>query len=63
MPGFTLPGDTSASERYFPEDIVDEPAVLNADGTVDVPTRPGIGVEVLEDRLKRYTLRTWSTRE
>lgn len=54
MPGFTLPGDTSASDRYYHEDIVDEPAVLNSDGTLTVPTRPGIGVEVLPDRLKKY---------
>jgi O-succinylbenzoate synthase len=59
LPGFTLPGDTSASARYFTEDIVDEPAVLNADGTVSVPTRPGIGVEVLADQLAKYTLRSW----
>ena len=62
LPGFSLPGDTSASERYFVEDIVDEPAVLNPDGTVSVPRRPGIGVEVLADRLERYTLRRWSSR-
>jgi O-succinylbenzoate synthase len=62
LPGYTFPGDTSASARYFREDIVDEPAVLNADGTVTVPTRPGIGVEVLPDVLKRYTLATWSAR-
>ena len=59
LPGFTLPGDTSASARYFTEDIVDEPAVLNPDGTVSVPTRPGIGVEVLADQLAKYTLRSW----
>lgn len=58
MPGFTLPGDTSASDRYYHEDIVDEPAVLNSDGTLTVPTRPGIGVEVLPDRLKKYTERS-----
>jgi o-succinylbenzoate synthase len=62
LPGFTLPGDTSASERYFVEDIVDEPALLNSDGTVTVPTRPGIGVEILNDRLERYTLSRWSSR-
>ncbi|MFZ5817146.1 MAG: o-succinylbenzoate synthase [Bacillota bacterium] len=58
LPGFTLPGDTSASDRYYHEDIVDEPAVLNPDGTLTVPTRPGIGVDVLPDRLERYARRT-----
>lgn len=58
LPGFTLPGDTSASDRYYHEDIVDEPAVLNADGTLSVPARPGIGVEVLPDRVARYARRS-----
>lgn len=62
MPGFTLPGDTSASDRYYEEDIVDEPAALNRDGTLTVPTRPGIGVDVSPDRLERYTLRKYSYR-
>jgi len=59
LPGFTLPGDTSAADRYYHEDIVDQPAVLNADGTLTVPTRPGIGVEVMEDRLAKYTTRIY----
>lgn len=59
---FSLPGDTSASARYFVEDIVDEPAVLNDDGTITVPSRPGIGVEVVPERLERYTLRAWEAR-
>ena len=43
MPGFTLPNDTSASARYFPEDLT-EPFVLGSDGTMEVPDGPGIGV-------------------
>lgn len=62
LPGFTLPGDTSASDRYYHEDIVDEPAVLNSDGTLSVPGRPGIGVDVLPDRLAKYTLRRHASR-
>lgn len=58
LPGFTLPGDTSASDRYYHEDIVDEPARLNSDGTLSVPTRPGIGVDVVPDLLKKYTVRS-----
>lgn len=46
LPGFTLPGDISAAERYWREDIVTEPAVLEDDGTIRVPTGPGIGVQV-----------------
>jgi O-succinylbenzoate synthase len=48
LPGFTLPGDTSASDRYFRQDIT-PPFVLEADGTIAVPQGPGIGVEVLRD--------------
>jgi O-succinylbenzoate synthase len=53
LPGFTLPGDTSASSRYFAEDLT-EPFVLE-DGHLPVPDRPGIGVEPLPDALRRFT--------
>jgi O-succinylbenzoate synthase len=56
MPNFTLPGDTSASARYFPEDLT-EPFVLDPDGTMAVPTGPGIGVRPQEARLEACTLR------
>src|SRR5579885_3357129 len=46
LPNFTLPGDTSASGRYYAQDIV-EPFVLD-DGTLTVPTGPGLGVTPLE---------------
>ena len=55
MPGFTLPGDTSASRRYFMEDIT-EPFVLAPDGTMAVPTGPGIGVDPLPERLLETTV-------
>ena len=57
LPNFKLPGDISASKRYFAEDIVDPLFEVNADGTITVPTKPGIGVEVLMDRLERATVR------
>ncbi|MFC2134993.1 o-succinylbenzoate synthase, partial [Bacteroidota bacterium] len=53
LPNFTLPGDISASDRYFNLDIVDPPFTLNSDGTIKVPTAPGIGVDVQIDRLDR----------
>ncbi len=56
MPGFTLPGDTSASRRYFPEDLT-EPFELAPDGTMAVPTGPGIGVEPAPGRLAACTVR------
>jgi o-succinylbenzoate synthase len=56
MPNFQLPGDTSASARYFPQDLT-EPFVLEPDGTMRVPTGPGIGVEPLPERLAVTTVR------
>ena len=56
LPGFTLPGDTSASGRYFPDDIT-EPFVMDPDGTMTVPGGPGIGVTPRPDRLEACTRR------
>jgi O-succinylbenzoate synthase len=55
LPGFTLPGDTSASGRYFHEDIT-APFVLHG-GRLRVPTGPGLGVEVRRDVVDRLTTR------
>lgn len=56
LPGFTLPGDTSASARYYRTDIT-EPFVL-VDGHLPVPTGPGIGVTPLADELQAFTTGT-----
>lgn len=56
LPGFVLPNDISASNRYFKEDIVTPEFRLNADGTINVPTGPGLGVEIRPDKLDEYTL-------
>lgn len=56
LPGFTLPGDTSGSERYYRADIT-EPFVLR-DGHLDVPTGPGIGVDPLAAELEAVTTGT-----
>jgi O-succinylbenzoate synthase len=53
LPNFTLPGDTSASERYFARDLT-EPFVLR-DGRLEVPAGPGLGVEVDEEYLQSVT--------
>ena len=55
LPGFTLPGDISAADRYWHRDIVTRPAVLESDGTVRVPQGPGIGVEIDLDFLASVT--------
>ena len=57
LPNFTLPGDISASKRYFKEDIVEPEFVLNNDGTIDVPTKPGIGVELNQKQLEKATVK------
>jgi O-succinylbenzoate synthase len=56
LPGFTLPGDTSASARYFAEDLVDPPVVVSPEGTIAVPERPGIGHDIMWPRVERATL-------
>lgn len=54
LPGFGLPGDTSETSRYFSEDIVDKPVTLQPDGFIEIPEGPGIGVQVLPDRIDRF---------
>jgi O-succinylbenzoate synthase len=60
LPNFTLPGDISASKRYYVEDIVEPEFVVNPDGTMDVPVKPGIGVEVNMKMLEKVTVRSKS---
>jgi O-succinylbenzoate synthase len=57
LPGFTLPGDTAASARYFAEDLVDPPVVVSPVGTIAVPDAPGIGHEIVWPRVEKAT--TW----
>lgn len=56
LPGFTLPGDTSASRRYFEDDLT-EPFVMAADGTMGVPRGVGLGVVPRPERLEACTSR------
>ena len=57
LPGFMLPGDISASARYYHEDLITEPAVLDAvSSTIRVPTGPGLGVTVDAAALARATV-------
>lgn len=57
LPGFTLPGDISASRRYWEQDIVSPEFEVRSDGHMEVPTGPGIGVEVDLDRVEALTVR------
>ncbi len=56
LPNFTLPGDISASKRYYKEDIVEPEFTVNPDGTMNVPTGPGIGVSVNMKMLEKVTV-------
>jgi len=55
LPGYVLPGDISASDRYYHRDITNERFVLNNDSTIDVPNKPGLGVTIDEEALKMFT--------
>jgi O-succinylbenzoate synthase len=56
LPGFTLPGDTSASDRYYHQDILETPFRLSPQGTLPVPQGPGLGVVVDEAALDRASV-------
>ena len=58
LAGFTLPGDVSASGRYWHEDIIDPPVNVAANGTIKAPDKPGIGFEVNHARVDRATVRS-----
>ncbi len=55
LPGFTLPGDISASDRYYAQDITIERFTLEADSTIATPSGPGLGVTIDEAALARFT--------
>jgi O-succinylbenzoate synthase len=57
LPNFTLPGDVSASRRYWTEDIIDPEVEVTPKGTIRVPTAPGIGYAPRLDRIEQLTKR------
>jgi len=54
---FVLPGDVSASKRYWEEDIIDPPVTVSKRGTITAPAGPGIGFAVRADRIEALTIR------
>lgn len=56
LPGFVLPGDISASDRYYQRDITNQRFVLNDDSTIDVPNGHGLGITIDKEALKEFTL-------
>ncbi len=57
LPGFSIPGDISGSDKYYAEDIVDPPIVAHR-GAIAVPYRPGLGFTPDETRIRALALRT-----
>jgi o-succinylbenzoate synthase len=55
LPNFTLPGDVAASCRYYVPDLIDPEIVMRPDGTIAVPCGPGIGVNVIAERVAAAT--------
>jgi len=62
LQGFSLPGDVSASSRYWDEDIVEPEVQVSPRGTISAPSGPGIGYSVKRDLIERLTVRskTWT---
>ncbi len=61
LSGYTLPGDVSASKRYWEEDVIDPPVEVSPRGTIQVPTSVGLGYHVRRDLIERWTTEkeTW----
>jgi o-succinylbenzoate synthase len=56
LPGYTLPGDVSASKRYWVEDVIEPEVEVTPLGTIRVPQTPGLGYHVRTDLIERLTL-------
>lgn len=54
LPGFSLPGDVAASDRYFVEEIIEPPVTVEADGSIPIPRGPGFGFAVREEAVRRH---------
>lgn len=57
LEGFTLPGDVSASARYWEEDIIEPAVTITSRGTIVAPEKPGIGYDVNQMRVEKLTVR------
>jgi o-succinylbenzoate synthase len=57
LAGFTLPGDVSASKRYWHEDIIEPTVEVTQNGTIIAPEKAGIGFEIKRERIDKVTTR------
>ncbi len=60
LPNFVLPGDVSASKRYWDKDIIQPPVEVSPQGTIKVPQGIGFGYEIDRDYIDHITVRTFS---
>ena len=58
LEGFTLPGDVSASKRYWHEDVIEPAVEVTPQGTIIAPEKSGIGFEVKRDRIDKVTVKS-----
>jgi O-succinylbenzoate synthase len=56
LPGYTLPGDVSASARYWAEDVIEPEVTVTPQGTIHVPQTPGLGYAIRHDLVERFTV-------
>jgi O-succinylbenzoate synthase len=56
LPGYTLPGDVSASQRYWAEDVIEPEVTVTPQGTIRVPQTPGLGYHVRHELIERWTV-------
>jgi O-succinylbenzoate synthase len=57
LPNFSLPGDVSASKRYWKEDIVDPEVTVSPQGMIAISDKPGTGYRVKTDLIEKLTVR------
>jgi O-succinylbenzoate synthase len=62
LPNFSLPGDVSASKRYWSEDIIEPEVTVSATGDITVPRTPGRGFNVIPERVESLTVRKQTLR-
>ncbi len=57
LAGYTMPGDVSASKRYWHEDIIEPAVEVSANGTITAPEAPGIGFEIKREKIEKLAVR------
>ncbi len=63
LPNFTLPGDVSASKRYWKEDIIEPAVEVSPQGLIKVPQTPGRGFALRLDLIEKFTVRKQTLRK